>query len=223
MRVPYADRRDAGCRLAEIVPEALREPVDIVLALPRGGVPVAFEIARALRVPLDVVVVRKLGFPSQPELAMGAIASGGVRVLNEDPGSRDVDPEALERVVRRELAELERREALYRDGREPAPVAGRHVLVADDGLATGASMRAAIAALRQRGVRRLTVAVPVGAPETCAEIEREADQLICPVMPREFLAVGYWYRDFSPTTDAEVRSLLAAAAAQAGPPPTPGS
>jgi len=185
----------------------------IVLGLPRGGVPVAYEVATRLRVPLDVFIVRKLGVPGYEELAMGAIASGGVRVLNEDVVRQIPNAAAIiEAVTAQETAELERREREYRDGRPAPELRGRTVILVDDGLATGATMRAAVAALRQQGAAKIVVAVPVGAPETCAEFAEEVDETICAITPEYFRAVGQYYDDFSQTTDDEVRALLAAAA-----------
>jgi predicted phosphoribosyltransferase len=185
----------------------------LVLALPRGGVPVGFEVAAALGAALDVFLVRKLGVPGHEELAMGAIASGGVRVPNPSVLHQLEIPVAmLEAVAAREGQELARRERAYRDDRPPPVVAGRTVILVDDGLATGTTMRAAIVALRMQHPARLIAAVPVGAAETCAELHREVDELVCVLIPDEFYAVGLWYQDFSPTTDAEVRALLAEAA-----------
>lgn len=184
----------------------------MVLGLPRGGVPVAYEVARALDAPLDVFVVRKLGVPWQPELAMGAIASGGVLIRNESvlASLGDAD-QALEQVRLREQHELESRERRYRAGRPPCAVAGRPVIVVDDGLATGSSMRAAVAALRQAGAARITVAVPVGPSDACEELRALADDVVCLESPRMFMAVGQWYGDFTQTSDEEVCELLAAA------------
>jgi putative phosphoribosyl transferase len=209
----FQDRHEAGRHLAaKLLHYAGRDDV-VVLALPRGGVPVGFEVARALGAPLDVFLVRKLGVPGQPELAMGAIASGGVRVLNERVMSvLGITAEELDRVTAAELEELERREREYRDGRPPVDVTGRVAILVDDGLATGASMRAAVEALRRRNPGRSVVAVPVGAPETCADLGREADEVICSQEPPEFYAVGLWYENFAQTTDDEVRQLLARAA-----------
>lgn len=209
--LPFANRREAGRQLGE----ALRGRVPagaVVLGLPRGGVPVAFEVAAALGLPLDVFVVRKLGVPGHEELAMGAIASGGVRVLNDETVRElHIPADAIERVAAREQLELERRELAYRDGREPIALAGRDVIVVDDGLATGASMRAAIVALRRLGAASVVCAVPVGARETCDELADLADRLHCLVTPEPFYAVGLWYRDFDATSDDEVRDLLARA------------
>jgi predicted phosphoribosyltransferase len=184
-------------------------PDVLVLALPRGGVPVAFEVARALHAPLDVFLVRKLGVPGHEELAMGAIASGGVRVLNDEVVRvLHIPDEEIDAVAAEEERELERREQAYRDGR-PAPDArGRIAILIDDGLATGSTMRAAVAALRQQGPARIVVAVPVGAAETCAELQEEADEAVCARTPEPFYAVGLWYEDFAQTTDEEVHELL---------------
>ena len=188
----------------------------VVLALPRGGVPVAAEIAHELAVPLDVFVVRKLGVPGHEELALGAIASGGVRVLNQGVvDAARMSPEAVERVARRELEEVERREAAYRGGRPPVETAGKRVILVDDGLATGATMRAAVAAVRATGPARIVVAVPIAAASTCEELAREVDEIVCLRTPEPFYAVGLWYEDFSQTTDEEVRALLEQPAAGA--------
>jgi predicted phosphoribosyltransferase len=206
----FRDRADAGRTLAvDLAHLAGRDDV-VVLALPRGGVPVAYEVAKALRAPLDVFLARKLGVPGQPELAMGAIASGGVRVLHQAViDALAITPEAIEDVAAREGSELARREQVYRTGRPPLDVAGRTVVVVDDGLATGATMRAAVTALRAQLAGRIVVAVPVGPRETCEEMATEADEVVCAHMPRSFHAVGQWYEDFSPTTDDEIRALLA--------------
>lgn len=212
----FRDRREAGRFLARHLMHYADQPDVLVLALPRGGVPVAYEVARALHAPFDVFLVRKLGLPGHEELAMGAIASGGVRVLNDDVvRALGISEDVIATVAAEELAELERRERAYR-GHRPAPdVRGKTVILIDDGLATGSTMRAAVAALRQQGPARIVVAVPVGAPETCAEFQAEADEAICARTPDPFYAVGLWYRDFSQTTDEEVRDLLDQAAAQA--------
>jgi len=196
----------------------------IVLGLPRGGVPVAYEVARALRVPLDVFIVRKLGVPGFEELAVGAIASGGVRVLNEDvaralPNANEI----IEAVTQRETLELERREQEYRDGRPAPELQGKTVILIDDGLATGATMRAAVKALRQRGAAKIVVAVPVGPPDTCEEVEDEADEVVCASAPEFFQAVGQYYEDFSQTSDQEVRDLLSRAASAEPDTPSPQS
>ncbi|WP_216318077.1 phosphoribosyltransferase [Deinococcus aestuarii] len=205
----FLDRRDAGRRLAGHLLALGAWPEATVLALPRGGVPVASEVARSLHAPLDVFLVRKLGLPGYEEVAMGAVASGGVRVLNEDLLRRaGVSPQALEAVERRERAELERRERAYREGRTPAPVAGRTALLIDDGLATGATMRAALLALRPLGPARVVVAVPVAPPGVCRALEVEAGEVVCLLTPPHFGAVGQFYDDFRQTTDDEVRELL---------------
>jgi predicted phosphoribosyltransferase len=184
-------------------------PDVIVLALPRGGVPVGYEIAKALNVPLDVFIVRKLGVPGYEELAMGAIATGGVRVLNEDVvTSLRVRDEVIDMVATAEQQELERRERLYRGDRPPPDVRGRLVILVDDGIATGATIRAAVAALYQQQPTRLIVAVPIAAPETCEELSAEVDELVCVMTPEPFYAISLWYEDFSPTTDEEVREYL---------------
>jgi putative phosphoribosyl transferase len=209
----FRDRREAGRFLSGKLMAYTDRPDVLVLALPRGGVPVAFEVARALHAPLDVFLVRKLGVPGHDELAMGAIASGGVRVLNEDVvrGLR-ISSDVVDRVFAREKQELERRERSYRGARPAPDVRGRTAILIDDGLATGSTMRAAIVALRQQGPARIVVAVPVGAPETCAEFQDEADEAICALTPEPFYAVGVWYQDFSQTTDQEVHELLEQAA-----------
>ena len=210
----FRNRRDAGRYLATKLAAFADRADAIVLGLPRGGVPVAFEVAQALHAPLDVFLVRKLGVPGHEELAMGAIASWGAGVLNNDVVRALRIPEhVIETTVARERRELERRERKYRAGRTAPDVRGRTIILVDDGLATGSTMRAAIAALRQRGPARIIVAVPVGAPETCAEFREEADEAICAVTPEPFYAVGAWYRDFSQTTDQEVQLLLDEAAA----------
>ncbi|AMO25647.1 hypothetical protein UC35_21645 [Ramlibacter tataouinensis] len=206
----YRDRREAGRVLAGRLSHYKGRSDVLVLALPRGGVPVAFEVAHALAAPLDVFVVRKLGYPGHEEYAMGAIASGGVQVLN--PFAIDGFSELqLKSIVLRERAELARREALYRGDKPPADVQGRTVIVVDDGLATGATMRAAVAALRQRAPARLVVGVPVGAEDTCRQLQDEADEVVCPSSPDPFRAVGLWYHHFAQTSDEEVRELLAEA------------
>jgi putative phosphoribosyl transferase len=209
MRAYFLDRHDAGRRLSrELSGYADRSDV-IVLALPRGGVPVGYEVATALHVPLDVFVVRKLGVPGQEELAMGAIASGGVRILDEDIIRRaGVTTEHLRRVTAAEQAELERRERQYRGDRPFPDLSGKTVILVDDGLATGSTMRAAVAALRQEGPSRVVVAVPVAAEETCEAFRHIADDIICAVTPEPFYAVGLWYADFSQTQDEEVHDLL---------------
>lgn len=188
----------------------------LVLALPRGGVPVGFEVAQALHAPLDLFLVRKLGLPGHEELAMGAIASGGTRVLNEQVVKKlNIPEEVIDAVAKEEQRELIRRELDYREGRPPPEVQDRTVLLVDDGLATGSTMRAAVAALRQQGPGRIVVAVPVGAEETCAVVQREADEVVWVQTPRPFYAVGAWYDNFAQITDEEVRELLARAASLA--------
>jgi len=213
MERAFSNRIEAGRELAEKLDKyAGREDV-IVLGLPRGGVPVAYEVAKRLHVPLDVFIVRKLGVPGFEELAAGAIASGGVRVLNEDVmRAIPYADEAIEAVTAKETAELERREQIYREGRPPPELRDRIVIPVDDGLATGATMRAAVKALRERGVAKIVVAVPVAPPDTCHEIEQLADETICLSTPPFFQAVGQYYEDFSQTTDDEVRDLLTSAA-----------
>ena len=209
----FANRAEAGQLLAgKLLDYAGRDDV-IVLGLPRGGVPVAFEVAQRLRVSLDIFIVRKLGVPGFEELAVGAIASGGVRVLNKDvaralPNAAEV----IEAVTARETTELERREQSYRDGRPAPELGGKTVILVDDGLATGATMRAGVAALRQRDVAKIVVAAPVGAPETCRELQDEVDDIVCAMAPEYFQAVGQYYEDFSQTSDDEVSELLARAA-----------
>jgi putative phosphoribosyl transferase len=213
MERAFANRTEAGRLLAEkLVKYAGRDDV-VVLGLPRGGVPVAYEVAKRLRAPLDLFIVRKLGVPGFEELAAGAIASGGVRVLNEDV-MRAIPraDEAIEAVTARETAELERREQIYRQGRPPPELRDRIVILVDDGLATGATMRAAVKALRQSGAAKIIVAVPVGPPDTCRELEEEADETICLSTPEFFQAVGQYYEDFSQTSDQDVRELLSQAA-----------
>lgn len=209
----FRDRTEAGQLLASrLVAYAQRADV-LVLALPRGGVPVAFEIARALHTPLDVVIVRKLGVPGHSELALGAIASGGTRVVNEEVVQILRIPETvISQVTAREQREMERRERLYRGERSAYEVRGRTVILVDDGMATGASMRAAVTAVRQRQPARIVIAVPVAAPATCEELEALVDELVCVSKPEAFLAVGLWYEHFTQTTDEEVHDLLAQAA-----------
>jgi len=209
-RVPrFRDRADAGRALAGELTEFAGRSDVIVLGLPRGGVPVAYEVARALDAPLDVFLVRKLGLPGHPEFAMGAIASGDVRLINEDVVRmyRVTDTE-LETIIAQEERELERRERSYRDGRPFPSVEGRTVILVDDGLATGASMRAAIVALREKSPARIVVAVPVAAAETCNEFREWVEDIVCAETPAPFYAVGLWYEDFEQTTDEEVHDLL---------------
>jgi putative phosphoribosyl transferase len=205
----FKDRRDAGRVLAEYLKSHADRNDVLVLALPRGGVPVASEVARELRAPLDVFLVRKLGVPGREELAMGAIASGGIRQLNDDVVRElGISPETIDEVEESERNELERREHAYRDDRPPIDVTGRTVILVDDGLATGASMRAAVAALKRKQPRQIIVAVPVASADTCDEFATLVDEVICARTPEPFYAVGLWYDDFSQTTDEEVRNLL---------------
>jgi putative phosphoribosyl transferase len=209
MLTQFHDRTEAGKLLAaQLTAYSNRRDVT-VLALPRGGVPVAFEVASALHAPLDVIVVRKLGVPWQEELAMGAIATGGVRILNEDVVQfLEIPDEVINKIAAQEQQELERRERLYRGDRPAYDVHGRTVILVDDGIATGATMRAAVAALKQRQPARIIIAVPTAAPSTCDEFAAEVDELVCVIRPEPFIAVGYWYKQFSQTSDEEVRSLL---------------
>ena len=201
----------AGRALADPLRQYAGRGDVVVLALPRGGVPVAVEVAAAIGAPLDLFVVRKLGTPGHRELAMGAIASGGIRVVNADVVHRyGMTQAAIEAVAKDEQQELERREAVYREGRPPLPLAGRVVILIDDWLATGSTMRAAVQAVRQRNPARVVVAVPVGARETCDELSALADEVVCARMPEPFYSVGQWYLDFGQTTDEDVRRLLRA-------------
>ena len=213
MERAFPDRIEAGRLLAEELEKYADRDDVIVLGLPRGGVPVANEVAKHLHAPLDVFIVRKLGVPGFEELAAGAIASGGVRVLNEDV-IRAIPhaDQAIEAVTARETTELQRREQIYREGRPAPDLRDRIAILVDDGLATGATMRAAVKALRQRGAAKIVVAVPVGPPDTCHEIEEQADETVCLSMPEFFQAVGQYYEDFSQTTDEDVRQLLTSAA-----------
>jgi putative phosphoribosyl transferase len=209
----FEDRREAGRVLAGALQQYANVSSVLVLALPRGGVPVAYEVAKALHAPLDVFVVRKLGAPGQEELALGAIAAGGVRVLNREVvRALGITPEEIERISARELLELERRERQYRGERPPLEVAGRIIILVDDGLATGSTVRAAASALRAGAPAKIVVAVPVAARATCEELRREVDEVICAATPDNFFAVGQWYRHFEQTSDEEVRSLLESAA-----------
>jgi len=207
---PFSDRNEAGRLLGVALARKLRDRDDIiVLALPRGGVPVAHEVAQALNAPLDVFIVRKLGVPGHEELAMGAIATGGVRVLNRDVlGYIPLPQKAIDEVAAREQRELERREREYRGTRPPLDVRNKTVIVVDDGLATGSTMRAAVAALRKMEPKAIIVAVPVAAPQTCDEFREEGIDIVCLRTPEPFQAVGLWYDDFSQTTDKEVHDLL---------------
>jgi len=210
----FADRREAGRLLADrLAAFATSRPV--VMALPRGGVPVGFEVARAFAAPLDVLVVRKLGAPGNPELGVGAIAEGGSAVLDTGAARRvGMDQHALDATVEREMRELTRRVERYRAGRPPIEVRDATAIVVDDGLATGLTALAAVRALRAREVARIVVAVPVGARESVAMVAREADEVVCHTIPRQLLAVGYWYRDFTPVRDEEVLAMLARARVQ---------
>jgi putative phosphoribosyl transferase len=209
----FHDRFHAGRVLVKRLEQYRPTPDVLVLALPRGGVPVAFEVAKGLQAPLDVFLVRKLGLPGRPELAMGAIASGGVRVLNHAVvDAIDVPDAVIERVAKHEMRELERQQQAFRRDRPLPEIMDRVVILVDDGLATGATMRAAAQTLRQQHPRRLVVAVPVGAAETCEAMQLEADEVICAIDPENFMSVGSWYEDFSPTSDEVVQQLLEDAA-----------
>ena len=206
----YRDRIDAGKQLAARLSHYANRDYVLVLALPRGGVPVAYEVAKALHAPLDIFLVRKLGVPGHEELAMGAISTGGVRVINADVVDYlRIPARAVDAVVDTELRELERRERLYRGSRAEPDVSGKTLILVDDGLATGSTMRAAVEALRQQNPARIVIAVPVSAPETCDEYRMGVDEIICAQTPEPFMGVGMWYRDFSQTTDEEVREILA--------------
>jgi predicted phosphoribosyltransferase len=206
----FEDRQEAGEALAKVLFDLLdRDGSIAVLALPRGGVPVAAEIARRLQAPLDVFIVRKLGAPGQEELAMGAIASGGVRVMNQDVvRALGVTEREIDAVAGREQREIERRETRYRGGRAPLDVAGKTIILVDDGVATGATMRAAVAALRKQNPAQIVVAVPHAAEDSYQQLRREADDVICLETPEPYVAVGCWYRRFPQTTDEEVQRLL---------------
>lgn len=212
----FRDRSEAGRALAARVIGSVSDPNPLILALPRGGVPVAFEVARALHAELDIFLVRKLGVPGHEELAIGALASGGIRILNQALiADLHLSQKAIEEVTIREQGELERREALYRAGRPSIPVRDRTIVLIDDGVATGASMKAASKALRAEGPRRLILAVPVAARQTCEEFRGDVDEVICVETPEPFMAVGIWYEDFRQTTDEEVKMLLEKAVRQA--------
>ncbi|MHB1557476.1 MAG: phosphoribosyltransferase [Isosphaeraceae bacterium] len=212
MRRPFRDRAEAGRVLAEGLSEYAGRSDVIVLALPRGGVPVAYEVARALGAPLDVFLVRKLGAPGHEELAMGAIASGDVVVINDEVvKAMRIHEGEIRDAIESERRELARRESAYRDDRPPADVRGKVVILIDDGLATGSTMRAAVTALRRQHPARIVVAVPIGAASTCAELQALADDCLCAFTPEPFRAVGLWYEDFTQTEDAEVAELLARA------------
>jgi predicted phosphoribosyltransferase len=208
----FSDRRDAGRNLASLLHGYAGRSDLLVLALPRGGVPVGFEVAASLGAPLDVFLVRKLGVPGHEELAMGAIASGGTQVLNSEViGVLGIPPDVIRSVAEREYRELGRREREYRRGKPAPDVRNRIVILVDDGLATGSTMRAAVRALREQQAGRIVVAVPVGSKDACADFRAEADEIVCAMFPEHFCAVGEWYDDFSQTTDAEVEELLNAA------------
>ena len=209
MSARFADRKDAGRRLGEELAHYAGQEDVVVLGLPRGGVPVAAEVARALGAPLDVFLVRKLGVPGHEELAMGAIGSGGARVLNPEVlAAARLSQSDLEEVTRREGSTLERQEELYRGGRTPPELSGITAILVDDGLATGATMRAAVQALRAQGAARIVVAVPVAPRQTCETLAGEVEEVVCPCRPDPFTAVGLWYRDFSPVSDERVAELL---------------
>jgi predicted phosphoribosyltransferase len=208
MTTIYRDRAQAGAALADRLTALIGQPDVIVLGLVRGGVPVAAAVAERLGAPLDVLVVRKLGVPQAPEVAFGAVGPGGVQVLNESPGLR-LDPDQVAEVVRRETAELERRERLYRAGRPPLDLKGRTAVIVDDGLATGATARAAVAVSRQLGARRVIVAVPVGSEDAYEALAAEADEVVCLQRPPDFGAVSRYYEDFHEVSDEEVAATLA--------------
>jgi predicted phosphoribosyltransferase len=217
MSVVFEDRSHAGRALAEALLHYRKRPKGVVLGLPRGGVPVAFEVAERLLLPLDVFIVRKLGYPGHEEYAMGAIASGGVRVLNPDlAGQMEAAPAMLTDATERELAELGRREQLYRGARPPLSLRGKVAILIDDGLATGSSMRAAIQAVRLHAPASIVVGVPVASPETCRMLSQEVDEMVCAITPEHFSSVGRWYRDFAQTSDAEVEALLSRAGGETG-------
>ena len=207
----FQNRREAGKLLADKLSMYRNQPDAIVLGLPRGGVPVAYEVASELNLPLDVLVVRKLGVPGHEEFAFGSLASGGIRFVNDAVvRSLRLPQYAIDRVIEREALELDRRERLYRGKRPPPQLRGKTVIIVDDGLATGSTMRAAVRTVRAMSPHEIVVAVPVGAPETCAELQNNVDTwCVCVRAPKEFYAVGLWYQDFAPTNDAEVQALLA--------------
>jgi len=205
----FRDRRHAGQYLAEKLQKYAHKPKTIVLGLPRGGVVVAYEIAQKLGLPLDIILVRKLGVPGYEELAMGAIASGGVQVLNEEViRSMNISEEQIQSIAAKEARELKRREAAYRSNRPPLDLKDYTIILVDDGLATGATMRAAVAALRKQNPRKIIIAVPTASPDTCEEFRAKVDDIICGITPSPFQAVGLWYEDFSQTSDQEVQDLL---------------
>lgn len=205
----FADRTEAGIKLASSLSHLAGQSDTLVLALPRGGVPVAFEVAKALSLPLDIWLVRKLGAPAHEELAVGAIAAGGIIVHNENVlQALHINTEDIKKIVQREKQELERRNLLYRQGRSAPDVSGKTVIIVDDGFATGATMKAAIASLRQADARKIIAAAPVGATSVCKDLAQEADEVFCPVQPEPFVGVGQWYQDFSQTPDRDVLLLL---------------
>ncbi len=205
----YKNRRGAGKELASSLTEYARQDDVIIVALPRGGVPVAYEIADILNVPLDVLLVRKLGVPGHEEFAMGAIAWGNVQIINQDTVQQlGISKEAIQQVIDKETQDLHRRNRLYRNDQPLPQIKGNRVIVVDDGLATGATMKAAISALRQLGANEIVVAVPVASPSTCRELGKIANKVICLRTPEPFYGVGQWYQDFSQTTDQEVENLL---------------
>ncbi len=219
MRTQFCDRTEAGKMLAKLLAKYANHPGVLVLALPRGGVPVAFEVAQALNAPLDVFVVRKLGVPGHEELAMGAIASGGVRVLNKSVVDMlEISDHVIDAVAGRELRELQRRERAYRNHRPAPDVRGRTIILVDDGIATGSTMRAAVKALRELKAGRIIVASPTAALSTAEEMQPEVDEFVAVMTPANFAGVGQWYEDFGQTTDEEVRALLEKASQL---PPTP--
>jgi predicted phosphoribosyltransferase len=209
MMMQFRNRVEAGQQLAKRLLRYANRPDVLVLALPRGGVPVGYEVAQALNAPLDVFVVRKLGVPGHEELAMGAIATGGVRVLNGSVvEGLNIPEDVIDAVAERELQELERRERAYRDDRPAPDVPGRTIILVDDGIATGSTMKAAVEALRQLEASRIVVATPTAALSTVRELRRDVDELVAVMTPADFAGVGQWYEDFSQTTDEEVRDLL---------------
>lgn len=214
-RERFSNRVDAGRQLADVLEAKLAAEDAVVLALPRGGVPVAYEVASRLGAPLDVLIVRKLGVPWQPELGFGAVATGGVVVLNHDHiRTLGLGEDLVNDIAEREQGELERREQLYREGQEPIDVSGKTVVVVDDGIATGSTVRAALESLAERGVARRIVACPIAAAETVSGLEDEADEVVCLRTPVQFSAVGAWYDDFAPVSDADVKQLLEQAASE---------
>jgi putative phosphoribosyl transferase len=205
----FQDRYEAGRFLASKLDHFNNDPSVLILALPRGGVPVAYEVALALNAPLDVFLVRKMGVPGYEELAMGAVASGGVRILNHEVIQRlGISERMIEAMAQEKLQELERRERIYRADREAIPIEGRRVILVDDGLATGASMRAAVQAVRKRGPKSVNVAVPIGSADTCIQLKSEAEEVVCAMTPEPFYAIGAWYSDFMQIPDDEVSRLL---------------